>query len=709
MTSPLSSHGTDLRVGVSVVVPARQSASSPREPYLGQCLRSLAKQTLAREMFEVIVVVSGREPLPLQAAGFAIRREFPALRMRMLEVSAAGEVTAINLGVAAANHEYVTVISEDSWVPPEFLRSVLASASPRAAVVTDLVEVGGVDDVIAREHGDATAGIGAVRLMPTVVARAVPFPNSAVSQSADTIHWFAQLTHVPLEVRVQQSPIATVYRRSNDAASFLEEPRFLTAVLQPLDLIARLDQTTQSAQPVVREGALKVKLAVAHQLNGFLHNDRSAHSQVIHAILARNIEGFPYQVLNEGLAEDLVIAYGFPPYADTSGLVFARRTRERAAVVDVVSQDLSRLKEMDPTALQIVEEYIDHHAIIEGRAVVASWKRVSLFCQRGLEEIAAFRPDDRPYRNLYSRAMWPGSHFLAALYKLRHPQTWWIAEFSDPILRHIHDESRTSPILDDEIYRELHDGLIANGLPVPAELNVYAWTEHLAYALADELLFTNEHQLEYMLGYCDEQLRPRVAQLSRFEHHPQPPPEFYTRAETSLVFDEDVVNIGYFGAFYATRGLTEVTAALGELDPELRSRIRLHTFTPSPADLAADAEAADLSDVIVSHPYVPYFEFLRLTTLLDVLLVDDFRTAETHPINPFLPSKWSDYQGSQTPVWAVIEPGSVMSTMPVQYQSELGDVAGARRALELMVADKDGQNDPRSEQALDEGGSGVVG
>jgi hypothetical protein len=94
-----------------------------------------------------------------------------------------------------------------------------------------------------------------------------------------------------------------------------------------------------------------------------------------------------------------------------------------------------------------------------------------------------------------------------------------------------------------------------------------------------------------------------------------------------------------------------------------------------------------LSDVVVAAPYVPYLEFLNLTTRMDVLLVNDARTRGIHETNPYLPSKWSDYRGSGTDVWAVVEPGSVLSTQDVAYRSELGDVDDAVRVLRAIVRD----------------------
>ena len=42
-----------------------------------------------------------------------------------------------------------------------------------------------------------------------------------------------------------------------------------------------------------------------------------------------------------------------------------------------------------------------------------------------------------------------------------------------------------------------------------------------------------------------------------------------------------------------------------------------------------------------------FFEFLNLTTKFDCLIVNDANTKDYKEINPYLPSKLSDYLGSR--------------------------------------------------------------
>jgi hypothetical protein len=115
--------------------------------------------------------------------------------------------------------------------------------------------------------------------------------------------------------------------------------------------------------------------------------------------------------------------------------------------------------------------------------------------------------------------------------------------------------------------------------------------------------------------------------------------------------------------------------------------VRLHVFTNRDDHLELEKFSGPLADVVRVHRFVPFLQFLNLTTRFDVLLVNDAAAAQYHGMNPYLPSKLSDYLGSGTPVWAVAEAGSVLDSLPTAYSSELGDVAGAKRSLEQMVRD----------------------
>jgi glycosyltransferase involved in cell wall biosynthesis len=263
----------------------------------------------------------------------------------------------------------------------------------------------------------------------------------------------------------------------------------------------------------------------------------------------------------------------------------------------------------------------------------------------------------------------------------------WIAEFSDPISRTIHGRARPGLAEEGPLLDELRAGLRAAGVEPPAHLDTFAWAELLAYALADEVMFTNENQREHMLAYCpDPGLAERARAVSTVRHHPTLPPRFYDLHQPRYRLDDDHVHLGYFGAFYPTRGLTEVTGALGSLPAHVRSRVRLHVFTQDPRAISAAVAEAGLADCVEVNPYVGFLDFLALTRRFDVLVVNDADSSGHGPGgNPYLPSKLSDYLGSGTPIWAIVEPGSVMSRQPLAHTTLLGDTAAAAEVLTGLV------------------------
>ena len=120
--------------------------------------------------------------------------------------------------------------------------------------------------------------------------------------------------------------------------------------------------------------------------------------------------------------------------------------------------------------------------------------------------------------------------------------------------------------------------------------------------------------------------------------------------------------------------------------PEPFTGIETLARAADPAALRLEALRSGLADVIRAHPYLPFLEFLAATTHFDGLIVNDAATRQHHDINPYLPSKISDYRGSGTPIWSIVEPGSVLSTLPTAYRSTLGDAEGALRVIREIIA-----------------------
>jgi glycosyltransferase involved in cell wall biosynthesis len=663
---------------------------------LDATLASLGEQTLSADEYELVVVQRTAAEGSYEAVESA-RDRFDELSIRYLRLDATPGAAA-GAGLAAAGADYVTFVEGGDTVSANYLRGLLDASGPGRvglALLADIASVESAPDFSAADRLAQLTSFGRVmrardylpgltfagaKMVATPLARMIGFDATA-EQGAEELFWCTLFAAVPFRFGMVTRKVNAVYYR-------LPRPIPATAgeVGAHLDAIARLDGV--AARHDDAQAAIAVaKQALARPLNAYLRAHPDRRAAVVADIQARGLRDFPYRVINAGLARDLVVLYSALPYVDTSALVAARRVRGRGAVVDVLSSAMVPVRRIDRHSEAVWEEFIDRAVQLPTHPTWDDPALVSEYCRLGIAELDAWVAEKGPYRTMYSRAMWPAAHVLAALYKARHPDVRWTAEFSDPMLYDVEGKLRRGKgPLEAALLDELSAAVKASGFEPPDMENLWEIAELLPYAMADEVLYTNDNQRDVMLAYCERpEYAARAREHSIVQHHPTPPAEFYAKAATSYTIDRGVANIGYFGTFYITRGLTEVVDALRLMTASDRARVRLHVFTHRPDKLNADALDAGLADVIVAHPYVSYLEFLAISRRMDVLLVNDFRAAEAHGRNPYLPAKYADYLGSERAIWGIYEPGSVLSGQPLTYRSELGDVAGARRVLTAIA------------------------
>ena len=377
-------------------------------------------------------------------------------------------------------------------------------------------------------------------------------------------------------------------------------------------------------------------------------------------------------------AQTLVSSYCFPPYSDTAGIVAAKRVRETGEPVDVITNSMDGLRERDSSLTELAGDLVRRYGAVASPPHFASWKSVRSFVHSGGEVVDRWESEQGPYSKIYSRAHFIASHYLAAARKIARPDVEWTAEFSDPLSHDSLGRPRVSPMRDDDLTEQLRQALRSVGRSAPHSRNAHEWCEVVAFALADTLVFTNAIQRDFMLERChDEALAHSALERSVIMPHPTLPREFYELGHSTYALDPARVNIGYFGNFYANRGVGLLFEAVAGLPRALVDKIAIHVFTNSPQDLSDAAAAAGVASRFRINPYVDYLEFLALADRMDLLLINDAVAPPGMP-NPFLPSKWSDYAGSTTPVWAILQEGSTLDSLggfalatPVEHTSGL--------------------------------------
>ena len=97
-----------------------------------------------------------------------------------------------------------------------------------------------------------------------------------------------------------------------------------------------------------------------------------------------------------------------------------------------------------------------------------------------------------------------------------------------------------------------------------------------------------------------------------------------------------------------------------------------------------------LKSNVVVNKILHYFDFLAVSRKFDALVVNDAQTKTFKWINPYLPSKLSDYKGSGSPIWALFEEGSELShfgpSQGVIYKSVIGDEVQGRSVFSSLLS-----------------------
>ncbi|AQL55886.1 hypothetical protein [Abyssicoccus albus] len=371
----------------------------------------------------------------------------------------------------------------------------------------------------------------------------------------------------------------------------------------------------------------------------------------------KSYNNLSYSTLNKGEAKELVIAYCFPPYIDTSGNVMAKRIAESGEIVDIISNKMDRIRKKDDKLIKLADNYIDTQFEINAPQAFSSWGSISQFTAKGLDQYNTFK---HKYSALYSRAMFPASHFLAFEIKRDNPNITWTAEFSDPLHTDVSSNLRYAPI-DDLSYVESVKSIMPNGYQELVDDNVFNVCELISFAFADRLIFTNDHQLEYMIERFDPTIQQSIRDRAIVTPHPTPSKESYEMVQSYYSVAPRMINLAYFGNFYDTRGFREIELVCKYLVEAGVNNFMIHVFTNVNSKVIGFRNNSTFKKNIKLNPFVDYFEFLNLTNKMDALLIFDAHTIGIKEMNPYLPSKLSDYIGSKALTWAFVEEGSILS------------------------------------------------
>ncbi|OFQ54744.1 glycosyltransferase [Corynebacterium sp. HMSC074H12] len=695
--------------GVSVVIPsfvadAAEMTGDIAATNLGSALASLAEQSLRKDLIEVLVILNGAgvSVADREARQIALRdslaSRFPKLNIRVLRSLAPGAGRARNLGIASASRRFVTFLDDDDIVQPNYLETGLENANDGAITLLPIVDItdgasiqdNSLNARIATLRGTtvpvATApwalGFNASKIIPTALAQRYRYDESL--RSGEDVVYFANFLRCPgLLLHTPQAGQEASYVRTirPDSVSRQRES-FDFNVAQRLECISKLREIEEAD---TKSRALE-KLEQAQF--GFVENYLKTHpgevQKAINTAVDARVPGLNWENLRQERASRLVFSYCFPPYADTSANVTAKVIRNDAELVDVFYANMQRVRGRDDSTRLIVDPYLIHAEEIDVVPSFAHWGAICSYARQASRKASKRARKQGGYESMYSRALWSGSHVAAALFKDKHPGTRWEAEFSDPLSVGVDGTPRPGELTRGITTHQLRKMVERSDWSGLAYRTHFELTELVTLLYTDEVIFTNANQQQVMLERYPEELQSFVREKSTIRHHAVPTAEMYHLVESDYALDSDCINIAYFGNFYANRGIGDVLTALAK-HPQ-REKFVLHIFTSNPEKLRRQLWGSPAADNVRINGYVPYLEFLNVSTNFDALVVNDTDTVGTaFSVNPFLPSKYADYVGSGTVVWGIVVEDSPLSNLPLTYRTASGDSAQAGKVLDELL------------------------
>lgn len=387
-------------------------------------------------------------------------------------------------------------------------------------------------------------------------------------------------------------------------------------------------------------------------------------------------------------ADQLVVSFLFPPSGDVSGINVFKRIIDANRPVDVLQ------KNYDDSDFTLPDNgLIRERILIDMDRDDDSADCIFEFITKSLKAIK------KDYSRIYSRSWYMANHFLAFEYCLSNDSAFWTAEFSDPLMFNISNKRYTNKkmTIDNKGYIDKINTQIKllnekTGNDFPAVENgdlAFFITEYLVYLFADEIIFTNQNQREIMLDQFPVDVKDFVLQKSRIMPHPTLPESYYHLEDAKVKLDDDLVNIAYFGSdYYGKRHFEGLFYALEALNHKYKDRLRLHIFINNKKILKKLISSLECKNLIKIRKPLPYIRFLNATTMFDVLIVNDLFTRGNFKVNPYLPSKVSDYRGSMSYIWAISEMGSVLSNLEgIRFKSDIHDYESSAEALVEILAE----------------------
>ena len=686
---------SELIDGISAIIPTYKG-----ENYISKLLDSLVNQSIDLNLFEVIFIVNGERDSTSDIIE-KYKKDNPEVNIIMTE-SEKGVCNARNKGIELASRKYCIFIDDDDYISHNYFEELYKHVNPDRIVLGSFYDIdedsGEVVDSymtpqLLKNSGIIESPYSTIRdaivittnkIIPTINVKNSRF-NPELTNGVDIGYYANFYPENDFEFYVVDKGIeANYYRLWRKGSISRQDLSYNFNVANRLNVINDINEgLKKSKTQEMRSFIESLTGGQVVKINEYLRKHPEDYTQVLEDISSYDYEFFPYKYLNEDLSKlnnenrELIISYAFSPTNTTTSNVVAKRILSEKRNVDVICASLDDMRK-DFTLEKLVLEYIVNKYTVNSN-FSTEWNNILNFINEGIKLI-------NDYDKIYSRANFPHSHFLALEYKLNNPDTFWRAEFSDPLTYTFGKRHLSAKLEDEEYIEKINKILKDKGLElISNEYDINCICEYLTFAFADEIIFTNESQKEVMIDTLPFKID--IDEKFIISPHPTLDEKYYHVKKSNYPIDDNFINFGYFGIISSNRSFEDIVNAFDNVSEEYKEKIRLHLFTPN-RTLFEQILSKELLDKTIFNTNIDYLEFLNLTTKFDVLIVEDSFTKGHFIKNPYLPSKLSDYNGSDTTIWAICEENSEMSKLKIEFKSYINDLSSNINTLNSIMCKK---------------------
>lgn len=639
---------------VTVVIPTYK-----KNDYLKECINSVLNQDYSKRKITIIVVHNGEDEGYFQQ----LKKQYEKYtNIEIIHSEKKGASAAREYARKYVTSNWMMFLDDDDYITSGYVRELISCTyDKRVGVVcgkmNDLYESGIVneDTYINTSIKKAGNGIvhkyGAIRSnFATVCGKLYESKlfndklsafDTSLKHSEDVAFWVDNIARLPNDSiwSCSNAKEAYIRRVRKDSLSRPEDDNLNSFMCQDqIELAERYTKIIfdESCDLEHKEYVLNILRTINNRMRKYYNTlDDELKAEYRQVVLSCSCPFINKSFF--GKKTGIAFCHNFAPAIDASAFVATKRLSQISDYYDceginwiVVTADMSRVRDEDLLWNEFYARFQYSRKVVVG---VDTSTRIT--AQDDWGNAAYMRVRDRAVDYIYSRSMWVGSHIAAYRYKKSHKNVIWIAEFSDPIAMGIDNKPKQS--------EELYTG------EMEIFNDYYGYVENLVYEAADNIIFTNSNQKEYMLEYSGNKNNSDVECKSVVWNHPTVSSDYAYIIPHNICLDIKKINIAFFGTFYKNRSVDAVIKLLKNED------VVVHLFTKQTTEIR---EFALQYNNLKIYPLVSLLEMYSIVKDMDYCFVNDLDFEGE--INPYLPSKLADYLSAGGTVLAQIIGNSPM-------------------------------------------------